>query len=228
MVGRAANVRHVSAFYADAAAGTLPQVCFVDPFFTTPAEGIGNDDHPLADIRLGRQFLGDVIRSFTQSSQFAKGALFVNYDEWGGFFDTVTPDIVPDDFAADGFGQRGFRTPAVVVSPYARQHAISSHLVPGATYDATSILRFIEERFNMAPLTVRDANARNVGELLDFTQPPLEVEVPAYTALPDAYMACAVEEQVDSAPSEWEALLEMGLFDALKLRTDYRLRDSFA
>jgi phospholipase C len=228
MVGRAANVRHVSAFYADAATGTLPQVCFVDPFFTTPAEGIGNDDHPLADIRLGQQFLSDVVGAFTRSSQFGRGALFVNYDEWGGFFDTVIPPPAADERAAQGFDQRGFRTPAVVISPRARKGAVSSQLVDGAVYDATSILKFIEWRFDLPPLTMRDADARNIGELLDFTKSPELVDIPEYKAPADAYIACAVEDQLPAETSEWESLLELGYFDALGLRTDYKLRDSFA
>jgi phospholipase C len=230
MAGQAANVRHVSTFYEDAASGKLPQVCFVDPFFTTPAEGIGNDDHPLADIRLGQQFLSGVVGSFAAGPQFEKGALFVNYDEWGGFFDTVIPSVAPDDHAALGFGQRGFRTPAVVVSPYARKGAISSQLVPGAEYDATSILKFIEWRFGFEPLTSRDAAARNIGEVLvlDGSKAPEDVDIPSYKAPPDAYMACFVEEAAPAAVSEWETLLESGFFDALRLRTDYKLRDSFA
>ena len=64
MVRRASNIRHVSAYYADCAAGTLPQVCFVDPFFTV--DGVGNDDHPAGDIRMGQQFLGDVVGAFTE------------------------------------------------------------------------------------------------------------------------------------------------------------------
>ncbi len=219
------KVRHVSAYYADAAAGRLPQVCFVDPFFVTP-EGLANDDHPHADIRLGQQFLADVVGAFAESPQWARGALFVNYDEWGGFFDTAVPPAAKDDDRksanlAEDFSQRGFRTPATVVSPYAQRGRIAPH-----TYDHTSILRFIEWRYGLAPLTRRDARARNIGEVLDFQHPVFEpAAIPAYQAPPDARIPCAVEEGFEG--SDLMQIETSGLAEALGLRTDFRFADSY-
>lgn len=88
-----ANTRHISEYYADCAAGTLPQVSFVDPFFVAP-EGLANDDHPHADIRLGQEFYSDVVTSFLKSTNFPSGAMFITYDEWGGFWDHVNPPNV--------------------------------------------------------------------------------------------------------------------------------------
>ena len=219
------KIRHVSAFYADAALGRLPQVCFVDPFFVAP-EGLANDDHPHADVRLGQHFLADVIGAFQESPQFARGALFVNYDEWGGFYDTVVPGRAPDDDRASAdlatdFSQRGFRTPATVVSPYAQRGAIAT-----GVYDHTSILRFIEWRYGMAPLTRRDATAANIGEVLDFRMKPnLDPVVPAYVSPPDARIPCAAEEGFEG--SDLMAIQTSGLADALGLRTDYAFADSY-
>lgn len=144
-----ANTRHISEYYADAAAGTLPQVCFVDPFFVAP-EGLANDDHPHADIRLGQEFYSDVITAFLRSPNWAKGAMFVNYDEWGGFYDHVVPpnvgtDVDPlatfgpgTDYTVEGphttadpadFGLFGFRTPAFLLSPYARNSGTNRTVV---------------------------------------------------------------------------------------------------
>ncbi|MFP5254415.1 MAG: alkaline phosphatase family protein, partial [Acidimicrobiia bacterium] len=61
-------------------------MAFVDPFFVAP-EGLANDDHPHADIRLGQEFYSDVITAFLRSPAWAKSAMFINYDEWGGFWD---------------------------------------------------------------------------------------------------------------------------------------------
>ncbi len=88
------HARHISEYYAAAAAGQLPQVSFIDPWFIAP-EGLANDDHPHADIRLGQAFLSDVTESFVKSKQYRSGALVITYDEWGGFWDHVNPPASP-------------------------------------------------------------------------------------------------------------------------------------
>jgi phospholipase C len=134
------GTRPIADYYADCAAGTLPQVAFVDPFFVAP-EGLANDDHPHADIRLGQEFYSDVVSAFLRSPNWHRGAMFINYDEWGGFFDHVVPPAVDRDvdplatygssvdYTQEGphtsastpdFGLHGFRTPAFLLSPYAR------------------------------------------------------------------------------------------------------------
>jgi len=173
----------IDAYFTDAAAGTLPNVVFVDPAFLT---GNRTDDHPHADIRAGQRFLRDVFQAFAQSKHWKRGAFIVTYDEWGGFFDHVPPPILPDDLAnpvdADNFGQAGFRVPAVIASPYARRGFVDHHL-----YDHTSVLRFLEWRFLGAPargpgkdgdswfLTSRDRNARNLGASLLGEEPDRDV-----------------------------------------------------
>ena len=116
----------ISRYYADCAAGTLPNISFVDPPFRDGGggDGLSADEHPLGDVRLGQAFMADVVNAFVHSPNYRRGALFVVYDEWGGFFDHVRPPRVPDDRASadlnEDFGQMGFRIPAVAVSPYAR------------------------------------------------------------------------------------------------------------
>ena len=84
------GLRHISEYYADAAAGLLPQVSFIDPFYIGP-QGLANDDHPHADLRLGQEFISDVAGAFVESPDYRSGALFITYDEWGGFWDHVQP-----------------------------------------------------------------------------------------------------------------------------------------
>lgn len=220
------NVRHISRYYADCAAGRLPRVCFVDPFFTV-SEASGNDDHPHADIRNGQQFLAGVSRAFAASPHWPNGAMFVNYDEWGGFFDHVVPPSVPDPRQSatlnDDFGQLGFRCPAVTLSPYARRGAIDSR-----QFEHTSILKFIEWRFALPPLTLRDASTANIGDgVFDFESPPntAELEIPNYIAPPEALIPCAARGHL--APvNELELARDAGVFDGFDL--DHTLADSLA
>ncbi len=108
----------VQTFYEQAAAGTLPALSFVDPSFNGEDQGTSGDEHPHGDVRVGQAFVADVVHAFMESPQYKRGALFIVYDEWGGFFDHVVPPRVPDlrtsrDLNQD-FGQMGFRIPAVV------------------------------------------------------------------------------------------------------------------
>jgi phospholipase C len=76
-------IKPVSEFYADAA-GRLPNLAFVDPMFLDGGGGNGSgDEHPHGDIRIGQAFMSDVVHAFISSPQFRRGAMFINYDEWG-------------------------------------------------------------------------------------------------------------------------------------------------
>jgi phospholipase C len=168
----------VSQFLADAATGQLPDVCFIDPRFQDETSGTSNDDHPHADIRAGETFLNQIYNAVVTSPNWSSTVFVINYDEWGGFFDHVLPPVAPVPAAtriagiAEGidvndplFGLVGFRTPNLIVSPFARRGYISSQ-----QFDHTSILKMIEWRFGLTPLTIRDQTANNLAEVLDFTQ----------------------------------------------------------
>ena len=233
-----ANARHISTFYADAAAGQLPQVAFVDPYFVGP-EGVANDDHPHADIRLGQQFISDVVRAVVESPHWADAAaapaLFINYDEWGGFWDHVRPPRVADPRAStdpnEDFGQLGFRTPTFLVSPYAAATGVGR--VDHGTYDHTSILRFIETNYGLPKLRTldpmaRDAGPRNIRNAFDFSafRPDVDVARLTYTAPPEARVPC--EARGHAAPmSDLFPLAERGWFDTYGLRIDWPFEESF-
>jgi phospholipase C len=129
--------------------------------------------------------MSDIVHAFLNSPNFARGAMFINYDEWGGFFDHVAPPLLPagaDDNSALGFNQTGMRVPGVIVSPYAPRGGVSHF-----NYDHASILAMIEYRFGLAPLTSRDAAAKtdpalmgpndlaNIGLAFDFANPNFDV-----------------------------------------------------
>ena len=166
--------RHMEAFFAQAASGTLPAFSYLDPFFLGEDQGGSNDDHPHADIRRGQAFVSLVANAVANSPLWSKTALVVTYDEWGGFFDHVVPPVLPDDYvAAPGepdHSQAGFRVPSFVLSPFARRGGVDT-----GTYDHTSILSFLEWRFGLAPLTARDRAARNLAYALDFANPRFDV-----------------------------------------------------
>jgi len=162
--------RPVAAFFADCAAGTLPDVSFVDPSFLQEVAGTGADDHPHNDVRAGQNYLNEIYAAVTKSPRWDRTLLVINYDEWGGFFDHVAPPTRPiteSETALGNDGRLGFRTPLMLVSPYARRRQVAS-----AVYDHTSVLKLIEQRWNLPPLAMRDANALSLGTALDFAQQP--------------------------------------------------------
>ena len=169
-------------FLADAAAGTLPAVSFVDPRFTILDDGLGNDDHPHADLRAGEAFLGQVYRALTSGPARQNTVLIVNRDEWGGFYDTVVPPrvIAPNEVdtdLVDGNALLGCRVPVVVVSPFTRSSNAAVPRIDSSLYDHTSVLKFIEWRYGLQPLTKRDASEQiaNLALALNFAAPDFSV-----------------------------------------------------
>ena len=161
--------RPYRSFLLACATGRLPHVSYVDPRFVEELTGTTSDDHPHADIRNGQAFLNEVYTAITTSPAWKRTLLVINYDEWGGFFEHVPPDAAPippaTQAAGDTDGLRGFRVPCLLISPFA-----SRRLVTHDVFDHTSVLRFIEWRWGLEPLTVRDATAGNLADVLDFTR----------------------------------------------------------
>jgi phospholipase C len=152
-------------FLLDCKLGTLPAVSFLDPRFEDEGSGTSGDDHPHADIRAGERFLADVYEAVTSSPNWSKTVFIINFDEWGGFYDHVAPGTAPDANPANS--RRGFRVPAMVISPLARRRHVAHNV-----YDHTSVLKMIEWRWGLPALTPRDRAARNIAEVLDFHSAP--------------------------------------------------------
>jgi phospholipase C len=167
-VGR--RVVPTSHFFDDAAAGKLPAFCLVEPNFETNSE-----EDPQA-IALGEQFAAKVISAVIHGPGWKNTLLIWNYDEHGGYFDHVpppvalAPDNIPPDTPGgdhyDGFKRYGFRVPCAVISPWARQNYVS-HKV----FDHTSVLALVEHKWNLPALTLRDANANPMLDMLDMSSP---------------------------------------------------------
>ncbi len=188
------HVFSIDDYYADAAAGTLPQVAFVDP-------GIGqegfqqSDEHPPAIMEVGQNWMGKVADALTKSPQWGKSAMFITYDEHGGFYDhVVPPKACPPDDRSDPkadpqvpFDQLGIRVPFAIVSPFAKKGFVS-HTV----YDHTSIVRFVSAKFTLPALSNRDANAAAPFDMFDFENPPSKTppSVPIPTVDPAKIEKC--------------------------------------
>ncbi len=194
--------RSFAAFLADCAAGTLPQVSFVDPRFVDESSGTSADDHPHADIRNGEAFLNMVYHAVTSSPNWPSTVLVINYDEWGGFFEHVAPALAPippaDPLTGNLDGLRGFRVPCLLIAPWARRGYVAH-----ATYDHTSVLSLIEWRWGLQPLTIRDQTANNLAAELNFGHPQLNA--PTYDVPPGPFGgACAPGGP--SSSEEWAIL----------------------
>lgn len=174
----------IDQFYSDAAAGALPAFSLVEPDYGTQSE-----EDP-QDVQLGDQFMGKVVDAVMTGPNWSKTMLIWTYDEHGGYYDHVPPPaaIPPDDVPPDlkpgdppgGFDRYGFRVPSGVVSPYAKRDFVS-HTV----YDHTSILKTVEEKWNLPALTRRDANANSLFDMVDLESTPAFLTPPKLPAPAD-------------------------------------------
>jgi phospholipase C len=160
------------AFQTAAAAGTLGAYTFLEPSWGSS----GNSQHPNYDVALGEQLIHDVYYTLRNGPAWNHTLLIITYDEHGGCYDHVPPPTgaVPPDSSAGEFGfdftRFGVRVPAVLVSPLIAPGTVfrPSGTVP---LDHTSILKTVETRWGLPPLTARDAAAPDVGDVLTLTQP---------------------------------------------------------
>jgi phospholipase C len=191
-----------SEFTRDVAAGTLPAVSFVDPWFTILDDGLGNDDHPHADLRKGEIFLREIVTSLASSPLWDKTVIVINRDEWGGFFDHVVPPrvVAPnrvDTDLVDGKALLGCRVPTLIVSPFARGNPAKPR-INSLLYDHTSVLKLIEWRWGLDPLTARDASdeVANLAHALSFSPNPSLPELPVISEPPT--QSCFLDDILES------------------------------
>jgi phospholipase C len=140
-------------FVIDAAAGKLPAVSWVITDGNT-------SEHPPASTCAGENETVSQLNALMQGPDWASTAVFLTWDDFGGFYDHVPPPGV------DQYGY-GPRVPMIIISPYAKPGYISHTL-----YTFESVAKFIEERFAMPPLTNRDANANDMLDSFNFFQKP--------------------------------------------------------
>jgi phospholipase C len=226
-------VRPIQQFYDDAAAGNLPPITFVDPPYKDGGggDGISADEHPHGDVRLGQAFMSDVAHAFIEGPQYRRGAMFINYDEWGGFFDHVVPPRVPDDRENrkdpdEDWAQVGFRIPAVAVSPYARRSKGTGVSHMQLTHE--SILKLMSYRYELGFLTKRHRFASNIGRSFDFTskdfEPPDLPDPAAIVGVPCSAGGSARPKEHDMVGIETSGLAESLGYEVPKLTYDNLFR----
>lgn len=160
-------------FKAAAAAGALPAFTFLEPSWGSA----GNSQHPNYDVALGEQLIHDVYQALRGGPGWPQTLLVITYDEHGGLFDHVPPPwgaAPPDDSAGEfgfGFDRFGPRVPTVLVSPLIEPGTVFRVPAGGTPLDHTSILKTVEQRWNLPALTARDAAAPGFGDVLTLTTP---------------------------------------------------------
>ena len=166
--GQLGNIQSVDRFYAAARAGLLPAVSWVEPSAEV-------SEHPPSPVSYGQSYVTSLINAVMRSPDWSSTAIFLAWDDWGGFYDHLGPPSV------DGSGY-GLRVPGLVISPYARRGVVDHQTLSFDAYD-----KFIEDDFlngqRLDPGTdgrpdprpdVRE-NASILGNLardFDFNQPP--------------------------------------------------------
>jgi phospholipase C len=148
----ASHIVDLNQYYTDLENNTLPAVSYIVPS--------GASEHPPGSIQSGEKFTKGLIQALLRSKSWNSSAFLITWDDWGGWYDHVKPPQV------DAYGY-GFRVPALLISPYARRGYIDN-----TQLDYTSILKFIEDNWSLAPLAVRDASANSFVSALDFSQAP--------------------------------------------------------
>jgi phospholipase C len=126
--GQLGNIQSLSDFFTAAQDGTLPAVSWITPNGTV-------SEHPPALVSTGQTYVTGLINAIMQSPDWDSTAIFLAWDDWGGFYDHVVPPVVD----GEGFG---LRVPGIVISPYAKQGYIDHQIL---SFDAYT--KFIEDDF---------------------------------------------------------------------------------
>ncbi len=196
---------HFSDFTKRAAAGTLPAYTFLEPSFGAG----GNSQHPNYNVALGEQLLYDLYHQLLASPGWNDTLLIITYDEHGGNYDHVAPpdtatppDALIGEFDGFDFKRYGVRIPALLISP--RIKAGTVFRPAHGVVDHTSVLKTIGLRWNLQPLTNRDKNAPDLGDVLTLAVPRTD------NALQGVHVPVAQMDHPDqSLPSELEKIHAM-------------------
>jgi phospholipase C len=153
--------------FDDAKLAQLPSVAWVVP-------DIKWSDHPAVTSNWGPSWVADVVNAIGESSDWPSTAIVVLWDDWGGWYDSVSPPQL--DYVG-----LGLRVPCIIISPYAKKRYISH-----TYYEFGSILKLIEETLRLPTLGSTDVRATSLVDAFDFAQKP-RVFVPIPTKHPASF-----------------------------------------
>jgi phospholipase C len=149
---------HISApetnIFDDIDNGSLQNVSWVIP-------EVNNSDHPYTSQDNGPEWVASVVNAIGESQYWGSTAIVVVWDDWGGFYDNAKPPI-------KNYGGLGFRVPAIVISPYAKPEYIAT-----TNYEFGSILRYIEDNWNLGQLGTTDSRAKSIIGCFNYSQSPI-------------------------------------------------------
>ena len=151
------HIQPVDRLVRDIEDGRVAPMTWVTPRFEV-------SEHPEYSFCNGENWTTEIVNAIMASPMWATTAIFITWDDYGGFYDHVPPPQV-DDF---GFG---IRVPLLVISPYAKTGAVTSELG-----EFSSVLRFVEDNWNLTQLTDRDRDATPLLSAFDFSQEPRDPE----------------------------------------------------
>jgi phospholipase C len=163
--GYAQDLTTATQFFTDLSDGNLPDFSFVRP-------GVGYSTEPPEDVEEGDAWIGQLVNAVAQSPYWNSTAIFITYDEGGGFWDHVAPSY------SNGYGTR---TPMIIISPYARRGVFHQQTTN------VSILSFMQHLWGLPPLTPLNARQNDLMGAFDFSQAPLPA--PAVPAAPTDTLA---------------------------------------
>jgi phospholipase C len=159
---------------SDIALGQLPAVSWVIPSDV-------NSDHSGTESATGPDWVATVTNAIGNSPYWNNTVIFVAWDDWGGWYDHVKPQIY-------GSYELGFRVPLIVISPYAKPGYVSH-----TQHEFGSILKFTEQAFGLRPIGFTDIRSDDLSDCFDFGQAPL-----AYHQIPTTHDAAFFKHQVRS------------------------------
>jgi phospholipase C len=184
----AASIENISHFYGDLSNGTnLPAVSFV-----TSLESAGYDELPPDNVTTGELWAVSVVNAIEKSSYWSSSAIFITWDEGGGFYDHVPPPkvlTIDHGFSSPlvGYGQR---IPLLVISPYAKENYVSQTVL-----NHMSLIKFIEYNFGLSALNSNVANSNNLLDFFDFSQSP-RIPIILNSSGPYSYSAYPIPIQI--------------------------------
>lgn len=167
----------------DVTTGHLADVTWVIPT-------LSNSDHERGFSTTGPGWVANVVNAIGQSPDWNSTVIFLTWDDWGGWYDHVAPPTPFPDYMGIGF-----RVPAIIISPYAKQNYVSHEFNTFA-----STLRFVEQTFGVPALTSRDANANGFSDAFNFSQTPRKF-VPLQTSVTKAQL---LKRKADTLPPDEE------------------------
>lgn len=150
----------------DIAHGELAQVTWIVPDWT-------HSDHPGSGSTEGPDWVASIVNAIGQSPYWNSTAIFITWDDWGGWYDHVDPPKI------DAMGP-GFRVPLIVVSPYAKQGYVSHHF-----HEVSGFIAFIEKNFDLGTLGARDAGSDAFSDCFNYAQTPAPYHTVRTRVAPD-------------------------------------------